>query len=190
MPTKKLKRCKKGTRRNPKTKRCRKTKSSVKVKLSEDDLHLVAFEKGLIVKRDDSIPSKVKKWMKSIPFSTKSEQFYKYDPSKSDADNLYWKVSARIDSYRKDGDKSVDLTDVRDLRRKSPVILPTVKYPVTLSEDDLQLIAYEQGLIVERDDTIKPEVKAWMKSIPFSTIADDDEQFYNYDPSKNDRENL
>ena len=112
MATKKLKRCKKGTRRNPKTKRCKKTNS--KVKLSEDDLKQLAYEKGLIAKQSDSIPSKIKQWMKSIIFTTKSTDiFYKYDKNKSDVDNLYKKVEAKIDSYRKDGNTKIDLTDLR-----------------------------------------------------------------------------
>ena len=202
METKKFKRCKNGTRRNPKTKRCRKVKpklkkvktpvkvkSPVPVKLSEHDLQLIAYDQGLIVNRDDTIKPEVKAWMKSIPFSKESEQFYKYNPAKSDEENLYRKVSGTIDSYRKDGMNSVDLTDVRDARKKSPLKIPTVK-SVTLTDHDLQLIAYEKGLIENRTDTIKPEVKTWMKSIPFSRIADDDEQFYTYDWTRSDHANL
>ena len=39
--------------------------------------------------------------------------FYKYDKNKSDVDNLYKKVEAKIDSYRKDGNTKIDLTDLR-----------------------------------------------------------------------------
>jgi hypothetical protein len=95
------KRCKNGTRKN-KAGNCESY-----VMLSKEDMDSIIEEYQL---RPEAAT-----YLRKIKLTKQSTDFYKYDPNRSDVDNLYFKVRARVADILKYGDRGTKVKFLRSM---------------------------------------------------------------------------
>lgn len=54
-------------------------------------------------------------YLRKIKLTKQSTDFYKYDPNRTDVDNLYFKVRAKIDDILKYGDRGTKVKLIRSI---------------------------------------------------------------------------
>ena len=82
--------------------RCKKGTSKIK----GDCVAYVALSKPLIdsIIQEYQLHTKAANYLRKIKLTKQSTDFYKYDPKRSDVENLYFKVRARVAEILKFGD--------------------------------------------------------------------------------------
>jgi hypothetical protein len=113
-------RCKNGTRKKkgeckpyPFTTRCK--KGTRKQKGNCESYVMLPKEHIDSIVKEYQLKPEAATYLRKIKLTKQSFDFYKYDPNRSDVDNLYFKVRAKVADILKYGDRGTKMKIIRSM---------------------------------------------------------------------------